>query len=541
MKVRSIELRNAFSHADTTVQLPERGLVLVTGANGSGKSSLVEAVSVAGWDTTLRGTPAWQGKAGFVSVAATDAVGLLEIVRMQKGKSRALMFNRGGGVPVKYETQTKAQTALEQLIGPHDLWRRTHVFSSQDAAHFTMAKDSERKRFIEVVAGLDRFDDAGKRAAALALDAKKVLALAESARVLAQQAVTATQDRLKDSDFRLNQLPEPTEAEDYSAMAEAAMTRTAEIRTKRYDISKEIDAVAEALSDHRATARQAEAYLAKLSRGECGECGQAISDTLIKRAKKAAATANTAAPVVPPEWKVELAALQAESDTLLERLGMWRGAAKEAAQNAQQRAQLVKARQALLGKLEDAQDAQDASNEALASARVAAGVAVAGAKVLSVGGVRSHLLIAALTGLESVANRWLEQIVGSGLSLRLAPYAEKADGGVKDAIAIEIDGAGNGYGYKATSGGERRRIDVALLLAMMEVAGTLYGGDDGTLFFDEVFDALDEDGVEGVCSALESLSEERCVMVITHNKVLESRLKRVASARFNVDAGRVAP
>jgi DNA repair exonuclease SbcCD ATPase subunit len=237
--------------------------------------------------------------------------------------------------------------------------------------------------------------------------------------------------------------------------------------------------------------------------------------------------------------RTALDALQAESDKLLERLGMWRGAAKEAAQNAQQRAQLVKARQALLGKLEDAQDAQDASNEALAQARVAAGVAVAGAKVLSVGGVRSHLLIAALTGLESVANRWLEQIVGSGLSLRLAPYAEKADGGVKDAIAIEIEGAGNGYGYKATSGGERRRIDVALLLAMMEVAGTLYGGDDGTLFFDEVFDALDEDGVEGVCSALESLSEERCVMVITHNKVLESRLKRVASARFNVDAGRV--
>jgi DNA repair exonuclease SbcCD ATPase subunit len=86
---------------------------------------------------------------------------------------------------------------------------------------------------------------------------------------------------------------------------------------------------------------------------------------------------------------------------------------------------------------------------------------------------------------------------------------------------LEVEGAGGGRGYKATSGGERRRIDIAIMLALAEVAQASDNRKVPTMWFDEVFDALDvPDGVDAVVQALEDLSRDRCVVVITHNREL---------------------
>jgi DNA repair exonuclease SbcCD ATPase subunit len=60
----------------------------------------------------------------------------------------------------RFESKTQAQNALDALIGPYDVWRRSSTFSSQDAAHFSLATDSERKRLLETILGLDIFDTA---------------------------------------------------------------------------------------------------------------------------------------------------------------------------------------------------------------------------------------------------------------------------------------------------------------------------------------------------------------------------------------------
>jgi DNA repair exonuclease SbcCD ATPase subunit len=152
--------------------------------------------------------------------------------------------------------------------------------------------------------------------------------------------------------------------------------------------------------------------------------------------------------------------------------------------------------------------------------------------VLGLKGVRAHVLSRALGGVEAVANSWLARIAGEGLRLRLKPYAEKADGGISDAISLEVEGAGGGEGYRAASTGERRRIDVALLLALSEVAAAAVGERPGTLWADEVFDGLDEVGVHAVCCALDALSAERAVVVITHNPLLSALLPNAHHVRL---------
>ena len=144
--------------------------------------------------------------------------------------------------------------------------------------------------------------------------------------------------------------------------------------------------------------------------------------------------------------------------------------------------------------------------------------------VLGLRGVRAHVLGQALDGLETVANAWLDRLGGRGLRVSLSPYSSLKSGDSKDAIALELTGAGGGHGYKGASGGERRRVDVALLLAVAEVAGAANGKGTGTLFFDEVFDCLDEEGAEAVVDALLELSRHRCVVVVTHSSRLASMI-----------------
>jgi DNA repair exonuclease SbcCD ATPase subunit len=59
----------------------------------------------------------------------------------------------------------------------------------------------------------------------------------------------------------------------------------------------------------------------------------------------------------------------------------------------------------------------------------------------------------------------------------------------------------------------------------------------GTLWFDEVFDALDQDGLEAVAGALEELASTRMVMVITHSPELARRLP--AAQRLHLSRGQV--
>ena len=156
-------------------------------------------------------------------------------------------------------------------------------------------------------------------------------------------------------------------------------------------------------------------------------------------------------------------------------------------------------------------------------------------QVLGLRGVRAHVLGRALTGVAHMANVWLGRIAGEGLTLRLTPCVEKKGGGTTDAIGLEVDGAGGGYGYRAASGGERRRIDVALLLALSEVAAAAHGREPGLLVFDEVFDALDDDGVHAVAEVLGELAQERQVLVITHSKTLAEQVP--ATMRLRVAHG----
>lgn len=544
MIVKHLSLGQFMGHQATELEFPSNGIVLVFGPNGAGKSAVIEGVAVAAWNTTLRGTHPWSSDAGHATVQ-TDLI----TAQRELAKSKAkLLWQHADGTPIaKYDTPTKAQAGLEEVIGDQDVWRRTSVFSSQDAAHFTLAADADRKRFMELVLGLDRFDAGSTRARAELRNAERAVEDARTKRSVAQATLDGEAKRRMDAQATLDAMgPEP----DLDQLRADVLLAQEE----EGDAVDEYDARAllldQFIAQHRALEqadRAAAAALQKCASGVCPTCEQAWPAVTLEQAALAAEHAHSALYDAKQTYAAESARLTSMAKAALDELTAARARHEEAQRTLRdaQRDQSVRERhQRVLDGVVADEDAVKAKLVALDITLAAAELELAYAqqtdKVLALGGVRSTLLANALSGIETIANTWLGRIAGWGLRLELKPYSEKAGGGVKDKISLEVHGAGGGYGYKASSGGQRRRIDVALLLALSEVAAAAHGQTPGTMFFDEVFDALDSDGVDAVCSVIEELAADRCCVVITHNVELRRRLApHLVAARWRVTAGEV--
>jgi DNA repair exonuclease SbcCD ATPase subunit len=535
MNILKLVLRNIMRHRDTTLELPEKGVIVVTGPNGGGKSSIIEGVSVALWGDTLRGTPAWREEPGEVHLV-TD---LGWANRTRKGTKTGLHWAPGRGEESEeYETATKAQAALEGHFGAFSVWRRTHVFSSSDAAHFTMATDGERKRLLETILHLDRFDVALEacrkdlKSAALASGTASMQLQVEQARV------EGAKQRALDAEHALLDLPPEVDVgaleAEYTRFSALSNAANADIATRRAGLRADDRTGYELL----AAAQQNEAHLARIQAANCPTCEQPIPAELRDQLRVTAAGLRARAEGAQEAQRkrlaaaeVELEELTEEADAIVRKRQKVGESLRSARDSKAARASAVARRDKAVKELEGAAEALEARRSAQEATQRALGELEAVDLVLGLKGVRAHVLGKSLAGIEQVANAWLARIAGPGLSLSLKPYSEKKSGGVSDAISLEITGAGYGYGYRGASGGERRRLDVALLLALAEVAQAAYGQAPGTLFFDEVFDALDKEGEAAVLEVIKSLGEERAVVVITHSPSLAERLPAVLRLR----------
>lgn len=547
MKIARLTLQHFTRHAASVVELPERGLVLVTGSNGSGKSSLYDAIAWAVWGETVRGrSPVPSTRPGTTRVEVATADGLV-VDRARRGGKTSLTW-ASPAVASDHGTVTKAEEALHATTGSFERWRRTHVFTLRDPWSFATASDRDRKVFLERLLGLERFDGAleGCRADLRAVAARHQ----QAAAAVAQESLRAdgAARRVADvAEYLASMPPEPDTAATTAALARLrGMVREAaeELQEAEEAERREELRVVEETTRRRVEAEGLQKRLALITQsGACSTCGAALPPGRREEMERALHAAEVL--VVPPTVALgdlrERTLSAREEHRLLRERVVRADAELSAAHGVQrQRAAAEKTRAA-------AEEEQRAAEGRLAAAAAAAEQLQrevreleAVERVLGLRGVRASVLGDALGGLEAVANTWLARLGMPDLRLRLAATSTRASGAVVDAISVDVDGAADGQGYQGASGGERTRFDLALMLALADIAGGLVAGSSGgTLWFDEVLDTLDASGVEAVVGLLEELSAERPVVVISHAVDLIERLHPSAVLRLRVDDGSV--
>lgn len=521
MLIRSIHLEGFMAYDKAHVELPERGIVTVSGGNGEGKSALAEAVCAAVWGKTMRGLPFWrQGERCKVQVHADDVCVTRKVA---PGGSKSLEFLREEG---EHATRSKAQADLDLHVPGMKTWKRCSVFSSADSDLFTGATDKAKKELLEGLLGISRFDDAlGQCREDLKADRRKHAKLdADLAR--AEAVLQEKQRRLQEARDGLGTMGRKKHPGALGKKEEALSGRF----QKGHDyVREQEEALAKARyggSDADEIARL-EKKQAQLADGTCPTCGQPVPESIVKPLAGELKQARTNAKRRESRRKKKVEEMQARVSQANELLGT---VTKDLAEVRSQLRTIEESDRARKHFQEVLKSAEAEIEEAAAGIdRVRVELEAAASEcstmevvevVLGLRGVRAHVLARALDGLQAIAAGHVRRMLGPGVDLSLLPYKELKKGEREDSISIGLTGIGGDYGYGANSGGQRRCVDVSLLLGLAQVSDASRGAHPGTVWFDEVFDALDRERVGVVSEIMREMAEHRPVVVISHNRSL---------------------
>jgi len=534
MNILHIEVTGFHGLNGFTLTFPKKGAVVITGANGTGKSTIIEAICWAVWGKTLRGTiPGGDDEVACEVGLTTDEVYIIR--RRENGRTQmGWKYNHDGTFedPAEFPTMSAAQEALESIVGDFGLWVRSRVFSSSDAVYFSMASDKERKRLLEEVLGVDRFDSAHMLCRTDLNTGKGNLVKLEQGSEILQERIKSLKDRISDYEKYEKNLG-PTDdlkvledklsklEEQYKQAQSEVSEVSAEVRSCRKDV----------ITIESKLSFEAE----KVENIKDAKCPTCFQDIRAEYRDNVRAVIDETTAALTAEHKTKRASLSALTVNLEELTGDC-DLLSEASYHLDTKMRSVIQSTTFAKEAESSKKQLLASKAAHEEEAVSLGdekselqdkVDVLGhvATVLNTRGVRAQVVTNALNGLQASANSWLSRLC-TDLSIELSGETVQASGKVVDTISLHIHGGGGGNGYKALSSGQRRRVDVALMLGLGAIAEAA-SGYSGAMMFDEVFDALDSDGVAAIVDVLSEISTDRLVFVVTHNDELANAIPAV--------------
>jgi len=142
-------------------------------------------------------------------------------------------------------------------------------------------------------------------------------------------------------------------------------------------------------------------------------------------------------------------------------------------------------------------------------------------------GIRSFILESSLPFLTERANYYSLFLTGGTIKINISPITILKSGEAREKLSVTAENMYGSKVYYGNSDGERRRIDVCILLAIQDLVKSYSTREWNTLIFDEVFDTLDGAGIEHLIELLRSL-EDKSIFLITHS----SHIKKYFDTAF---------
>lgn len=153
-------------------------------------------------------------------------------------------------------------------------------------------------------------------------------------------------------------------------------------------------------------------------------------------------------------------------------------------------------------------------------------------------GIRSMLLDDVIDYLNARMAYHSNVISDGEIAVSLSPHTSLKSGDLREKMSVVA--STGGAGYKAASGGQKRRMDLAIHFALSDLACTVTGHKLNLLVCDEVFDCIDSTGVEAVMEVLEEKAKSASVFVISHNDALKSLVDNVMLVTRNSGVSEVS-
>jgi len=630
MRLSYLKLENFLSFKSATLDLTNKGLVLVKGenqdslaadSNGAGKSALFEAVIYALWGKTSRGVShdevvnRTKGKNCCVELWFTDnKENLYKIARYRKHDQFknelffSLVLEGGTETDLRGKSIHETQEKIEEIFGI-DYETASNVFIAGQGlpARFTQAADAEKKRILEKILQLSFLPqclklvrgklsltrglvtDIGNRIitrkavidlAQSTLDKlqvekdifekKKVGKIAELQNAYTQVLGEVNSLKLslsgrfeiektiKDAETKLKELEEDSR-EELSQQLTMKKLNCAGLVEHYNSCTKELNHFREELGKVKA-----------LNLDEtCPTCGNSITqqgiETVTATCEEGIKGCHLEQVLVDHDIKER----EREIEELEERLSQENQKAALRKRildkipqeqiklaklgNIEERLSQVQLRQEEIdGELIKIQAEEFSSVESLESLRLdisknKAAINVLEKNLLSVTeeisylefwergfgdkGIKSYVFDLVVPFLNERVNTYARQLGLGDFRIEFKTQRTLSSGETADYFVVEVLDQDTDV-YQSSSGGEKQRIDICVMLALQDLLTTRSVGEFNIAVFDEIFVNLDESGVEKVVELLiETSKNKESVFVITHDERLQEYFHSILTVR----------
>lgn len=139
------------------------------------------------------------------------------------------------------------------------------------------------------------------------------------------------------------------------------------------------------------------------------------------------------------------------------------------------------------------------------------------AKTFSPAGVRAHILDTVTPFLNDRTATYLGTLSDGNITAIWSTLSRTAKGELREKFEIEVSHAKGGDSFKLLSGGEKRKVRLACMLALQDLVASRASKPIDLWIGDEIDDALDPAGLERLMTLLETKARERgTVVVVSH-------------------------
>lgn len=547
--------------------------------NMSGKSSLfVESLVWCLFGVTIRGLSAdsivREGSKGGTSVELEldiDGKPLLVSRFRKHKKNKNKLLIKFGGEDLTGPSNTATQSTLESIIGyDFSSYCRTTIFTDDSSLAFATANDKEQKSFLERILDLSLYSEAQRVAKSKVTDLKSDLAkLTIQFRGLEEgreKSLTRMEKLVEDFEnfeskksTRLNAVQRDikeisaklkTPPVDLSPQINELKTMDSKIREQKEKFSKkswEIDSLNQKIRSLKVNIQDKESDIEALKTAKCFECKQDLpQDAKLASKQKSEAKLSS--------LKADLKSCQKTLRQVQAEIKKLESPGEEKAVREQLNALLTeqatkdqeiefhkRTLKNLRRELEDLEQSnpyqklfEDAEMEITNLQTRMDQIQVEVGKLeteleqnqfwvngFSNQGIKSMLLDSVTPYLDDRVQKYAEVLTNGKIQINFSTLTKLQSGETREKFSVDIDSSSGAKSHQGASAGEKRRIDIAILLALSDLADARYGN-PGLMVCDEIFDCLDQTGISLLMGLLHEIGKEKAVYVVSHSSDLKS-------------------
>lgn len=550
-------------------------------SNGAGKSSIFNALVWALFGRTIRDIPSDENVIRNGTDTVTVTVDLerngapVRIVRSRKrGKSSVLhvLDEKDNDLIVAGTVVELSKRVEQEIMGcSFDVFCNTVYFPQGSFTFFTQANDADKKKIFDRLLSTDIFGHYEQQAKCKKIEIEGNLGLLSVDVRDAQNAIAARDATLKDLDREEQEARDKYERGrnhivEAPEVSSEALERQIEVQTrlrdkiKLRDVStkKSYAACDAALkewqrfkNDLLEAQKWAVARRGMIAKNQCPTCLQGITDKegmeaeIVERLTKAEDLENEYRRRAEKAGKEYNADKEAETqaiadrrryediDTKIAQLGMQLRTAQgvemmrkageteivarldEAVASITARRKKAKVeKKELAAKLTEYTEQVERLQERLD--RVKFWITGFGPR-----GIRSLIYENLLPFVNERANHYSSLLTGGNIEITVSATTRLKSGEDREKISVLAINREGASVYEANSGGERKRIDLCILLALQDLMVSRNDSGINLSIYDELLDELDEEGIERVVELLKERGRTQPLFLISHNDALQ--------------------